>query len=221
MTTVDASLVQSALAGDRPALRQLVDALTPVIHVRVAQVLLRNPQTARRNIEHEVADLTQEVFLALFAEGGRALKAWDATRGLSFPNFVGLLAGRLAITVLRSGRRNPFAQAPTDIDDLEASAEPTPGPEPRAASRETLGVLLNRLEQSLSPRGYELFCRLFVEQESVESVCSSTGLSSDAVYAWRSRLGKLVRTIASELETEPALSEPAGAARITSRGGSR
>jgi DNA-directed RNA polymerase specialized sigma24 family protein len=219
--TVDDQLLQQALAGDRQALRKLVDGLTPIIHVRVAQVLLRNPQTARRNIEHEVADLTQEVFLALFAENGRALKAWDVTRGLSFPNFVGLLAGRLAITVLRSGRRNPFAQAPTDISDLEASAEPTPGPEPRAFSREILGRLLERLEKAVSPRGFELFCRLFVDQESVESVCDSTGLSADAVYAWRSRLGKLVRSIGSELEMEQAVSESPEMARMTSRGGSR
>jgi DNA-directed RNA polymerase specialized sigma24 family protein len=221
MTTVDAALVHSALAGDRAALRRLVDALTPVIQVRVAQVLLRTPHTARRAIEHEVADLTQEVFLSLFAENGRALRSWDATRGLSFPNFVGLLAGRLAITVLRSRRRNPFAQAPTDLDDLEASAEPTPGPEPRAASRETLGAILDRLEQSLSPRGYGLFCRLFIDQESVETVCASTGLSADAVYAWRSRLGKLVRSIAAELESEPALSEAPPLARISSRGDPR
>jgi DNA-directed RNA polymerase specialized sigma24 family protein len=218
--TVDATLVQQALEGDRQALRRLVDALTPVIQVRVAQVLLRNPQTARRNIEHEVADLTQEVFMALFAEGGRALKAWDATRGLSFPNFVGLLASRLAITVLRSGRRNPFLHAPTEPSDLEASAEPSPGPEPRAVSREVLGVLLGRLETALSPKGFELFCRLFVEQEPVEAVCAATGLSADAVYAWRSRLGKLVRGIAAELEMEHAVSETAGMARMTSRGGS-
>ncbi len=218
---VDFSVVHQALAGDRQALRQLVDGLTPIIQVRVAQVLLRNPQTARRTIEHEVADLTQEVFLALFADNGRVLKAWDATRGLSFANFVGLLAGRLAITVLRSGRRNPFAQAPTDANDLEASAEPSPGPEPRAVSREVLSALLDRLEKALSPRGFELFCRLFVEQESVESVCASTGLSADAVYAWRSRLGKMVRAIGSELEMEPAVSEPAGMARMTSRGGTR
>jgi RNA polymerase sigma-70 factor (ECF subfamily) len=219
MTTVDATLVQAALAGDRAALQQFVGALTPVIQVRVAQVLLRNPQAARRGIEHEVADLTQEVFLALFADDGRALKAWDAARGLSFVNFVGLLATRLAITIVRSGRRNPFAHAPTAADELEASAEPAPGPEPRAASREALGAILRRLEQSLSPRGYELFCRLFVEQESVESVCASTGLSADAVYAWRSRLGKLVRSIAAELENEPSRSDPAPAARMTSRGG--
>jgi RNA polymerase sigma-70 factor, ECF subfamily len=219
--TVDATLVHQALEGDRQALRQLVNALTPVIQVRVAQVLLRTPHASRRNIEAEVADLTQEVFLALFAENGRSLKAWDPTRGLSFPNFVGLLAGRLAITVLRSGRRNPYAQTPTEQSDLEASAEPTPGPEPRALSRELLGSLLERLEKALSPRGYELFCRLFVEQEPVESVCAATGMTADAVYAWRSRLGKLVRTIAAELENEHPVSETAGTARTTSRGGSR
>src|SRR5687767_6858260 len=137
--TVDATLVHQALEGDRQALRQLVAALTPIIQARVAQVLLRTPHASRRNIEAEVADLTQEVFLALFAENGRSLKAWDPTRGLSFPNFVGLLASRLAITVLRSSRRNPYAQTPTEQSDLEASAEPTPGPEPRALSRELLG----------------------------------------------------------------------------------
>jgi RNA polymerase sigma-70 factor (ECF subfamily) len=30
-------------------------------------------------------------------------------------------------------------------------------------------------------------------------VCAATGMNADAVYAWRSRLGRLLRTLAKEM----------------------
>jgi RNA polymerase sigma-70 factor (ECF subfamily) len=68
-----------------------------------------------------------------------------------------------------------------------------------------------RLQEALSCRGLELFHRLIVEEETVESVCASTGMTADAVYAWKSRIGKVVRRLAAEI----ASSEPrvAGAAQ--------
>ena len=50
----------------------------------------------------------------------------------------------------------------------------------------------------------QLFIWLLVEQQSVEEVCRLADLSADAVYAWRSRLGKLVRTIVLEVSAEGA-----------------
>ena len=46
-----------------------------------------------------------------------------------------------------------------------------------------------------------------MNDEPVEAVCASTGMTRDAVHAWRSRLGKLARAIASEVEG--AMSRPA------------
>ena len=66
-------------------------------------------------------------------------------------------------------------------------------------SRELVFALLDRMRGSLSPLGLQLFELLVVSEESVESVCSSMSMSPDAVYAWRSRLSQMLKTIARDL----------------------
>lgn len=196
-------LVSRAVGGDGHATRTLVDWLTPVIQARAARGLLRRRGSSGRDVRQEVEDLTQEVFVALFEADGRALRAWDPTRGMALPNFVGLIAEREVSSILRSGRKSPWTESPTEIDDLMEKMEPDAAPLERAlASREVLAEVYARVKESLSPKGLELFHRLLVEEESVESVCQSTGMTPDAVYAWRSRLGKLVRQVAQAVERE-------------------
>jgi RNA polymerase sigma-70 factor (ECF subfamily) len=151
-----------------------------------------------------VADLAQEVFASLFAQDGRLLRVWDPARGLTLASWCGLLAEREATSILRSGRRSPWSEVATELDELEKSLGETPDAELLISSREQLARLVDRLREALSPRGLELFHRLIVNEESVDSVCSSTGMTSDAVYAWRSRITKVVRKLAAE----QAASEP-------------
>lgn len=195
----------AALRGDAVATRELVDALMPVVHVRVARVLVR--RRAGRDVAQEVEDLAQEVFVALFAEDGRALRAWDPARGLGLTSFVGLVAEREASSILRSGKRSPWKEEATELDELEEQTPAVPDAEQRVMSRQELGQLVDRLREALSPLGLEMFQRLVVEEESVESVCARTGMSADAVYAWKSRISKLTRKLC--LEPLAPLSDPA------------
>ncbi|HEX4953752.1 MAG TPA: sigma-70 family RNA polymerase sigma factor [Thermoanaerobaculia bacterium] len=207
--------VRGALAGDPEALRHLVQGLTPVIQARVARVLLRSVvATTGRNVRQEVEDLTQEVFLTLFDNESRVLASWQPERGLSLANFVGLVAERQAISILRSGKRSPWKEDPTFADELD-EPDPARGPEEVAASRQELGQLLDRLREALSPLGWQLFELLFVEELPLPAVAERTGLSADAIYAWRSRLRKLAQRLAGET------SETAGSARRPSMGGGR
>lgn len=202
----DRALLERALDGDTAATRKLVATLLPVVQVRVARVLVRRRARSARDVRQEVEDLAQEVFAALFENDGRVLRAWDAKRGLSLASFCGLVAEREAASILRSGRRSPWTEDATEMDDLEKGIEPAPDAELRIASREQLELLVERLRESVSPRGLELFQRLIVEEEAVESVCASTGMKADAVYAWKSRLGKLVRKLAREIgKSEPQI----------------
>ncbi len=202
--------VERALAGDQAALTRLVDDLTPVIQARVARVLLlrRQGASAGRDVRQEVEDLTQEVFLILFDDGGKVLRGWSPERGLSLRNFAGLVAERRTVSILRSGKRSPWKEDPTFAEELDEPA-PTPGPEAAAASRETLRLLLHRLTEELSPLGRQLFELLFLQELPVREVIDRTGMSSDAIYAWRSRLRRLARRILADL------SETATAARRT------
>jgi RNA polymerase sigma-70 factor (ECF subfamily) len=149
--------------------------------------------------------MTQDVFGALFAADGRVLRAWDPARGLSLSNFVGLVADRQVASMLRSGRRNPWRDTPEELDNLELASEAVPGAEPQIQSRRALELLLDRMRAALSPRGLELFQRLYVDEEPIEEVASHMKMTREAIYAWRNRVGKLLRTFAAEFEREGSL----------------
>jgi DNA-directed RNA polymerase specialized sigma24 family protein len=196
-----ADLVRSALAGDPAALNRLVAVLTPVIQARVSRTLLaqRFRLAGGRDVRQEVEDRSQDVFLELFSRDAHVLRDWQAERGLSLENFVGLVAERQVLSFLRSGRRNPRKEDPSiPPEELEAEV-PEPGPEKVAAIREHLALLLDRLREELSPLGWWLFELLFVQELSVDEVRAASGLSADAVYAWRSRLRSLARKLQAEM----------------------
>ncbi len=192
-------LCARALAGDKEATRRFVKAVLPIVQARVARTLLRRRAGSGRDVRQEVEDLAQEVFLALFADHGKVLRAWDPARGLSLASFCGLVAEREAASILRSGRRSPWKESATELEELDRDLGEAPGAELRVSSREQLGRIVDRLREELSPRVLELFHRLIVEEESVESVCKSTGMTPDAVYAWKSRVAKVVRKLAAEV----------------------
>jgi hypothetical protein len=50
-----------------------------------------------------------------------------------------------------------------------------------------------RLVRDLTPRAIELFELLFIEERTIEEAQLRTGSSRDAIYAWRSRLLRIVR----------------------------
>jgi RNA polymerase sigma factor (sigma-70 family) len=197
-------LVQDALAGDQAALTRLVAVLTPVIQVRTARTLLANRArlASERNVRQDVEDLTQDVFLSLFDNGARVLRNWQAERGLSLENFVGLVSERYVISFLRSGKRNPWKEEPSLMEDLDLATLDR-DPEVVAAGREELRLLLDRLREKLSPLGQRLFELLFVQEMSPEETMAASGLSADAVYAWRSRLRRLARELLAEMSRNP------------------
>jgi RNA polymerase sigma-70 factor (ECF subfamily) len=195
-----AGLVRGALTGDQVSLTRLVAALTPVIQARVARTLLarRSRLAGGRDVRQEVEDLTQEIFLSLFAKEARVLRSWQSERGLSLENFVGLVTERQVVSFLRSSRRNPWKEDPSLMADLDVAGSDS-GPEEVTASREQVRLLRDRLREELSPQGWHLFDLLFVRELSIPEATAASGLSADAVYAWRSRLRRLAQRLLGEL----------------------
>jgi DNA-directed RNA polymerase specialized sigma24 family protein len=200
-----------ALKGERRVLAGFVEAMTPIVQARVARVLMRRQRTVGgRDVRQELADLCQEVFVALFEGGGSTLRSWDQQRGLSLENFVGLVAERQVISILRTGKRSPWTEDPTLCEDLARQADSGDAAVGHALvpsvaaveSEELFDRMFERLTERLSPLGLELFRRLFLEEAEVEEVCASMSMTADAVYAWRSRLGKLARGLRDEILSE-------------------
>jgi hypothetical protein len=66
-----------------------------------------------------------------------------------------------------------------------------------------LRLLLDRLREELSPLGWRLFDLLFIRELSLPEVKAESGLSDDAVYAWRSRLRRLAQRLLAEMSGTP------------------
>jgi hypothetical protein len=116
---------------------------------------------------------------------------------------VGLVAQRRAISALRG--RQHTERLSDDLDEVASltaadAGQREDGPEARTASRDLLDKILTRLQATLSPLGLEIFYRTVVHDEPVEEAAAALGITPNAVYVWRSRLGTLVRKLAAELE---------------------
>jgi RNA polymerase sigma-70 factor (ECF subfamily) len=201
--SLDRELVTAALAGRREAVARLVARLTPVSQARVARYVLKfKPRSGQ--VRQDVDDLAQDVFMRLFEDRGRVLQSWDPGRGLSLENFAGLVAERLAISSLRTGKRNAWREDEADEEALAAIPSADTGPAEEVASADFMTRLHERLRETLTPLGMHLFNLLYVEERSVEEVCAATELSADAVYAWRSRLRRTAQTLHQQLVSEAA-----------------
>jgi RNA polymerase sigma factor (sigma-70 family) len=197
------ALIRRAVARDREATHALVGQLSPIIQARAARALLRRRSTAGgRDARQEVKDLTQHVLMVLFADDGRALLRWDPEGGASLANFVGVIAENEIASILRSRRRSPWGEEPTDAGDLAELNSADPGHEERAISKDLLRIALDRVREQLSERGLEMFSWIVIDGHTVEEVCDLAGMKPDAVYAWRSRLARLLREIAEEVSSD-------------------
>lgn len=194
------SEVVQALEGDEASIEALIHRLTPVIQARVTRSLLRDGRAhSSGTFRQVVKDLVQQVFVDLFDQDAKVLRDWNPDRGLSLENFVGLIAERRVCSTLRRLRRNPWTEEPAEDGALDGPMQAA-DPERQARSRQRLALALDGFRAKLSPLGWQVFELLFLFERTVEEVGEITGLSRDAVYAWRSRLRKLAATVAADLD---------------------
>lgn len=195
-------LARRALGGDETAVRALVRALTPIIQAKAARALLRRRAgSGGRDVRQEIDDLTQNVLLHLFKNNGEVLHAWEPERS-PLTSFVALIAEREIASTLRTISKNPWTEYPTEEGDLERPSSPSHNPEEVTGSRELLQEITSTALSKLSEQGRELFYLLMIEARSVEDVCFVMNMKPDAVYAWRSRIRRLVMQIADQLLSE-------------------
>lgn len=203
MSPGDIAMLTAALAREPTASRALVQRLTPSIQARVHAVLLRAERAGRLTVTRErVVDYTQEVFLTLLEDEAKVLRSWSPDRGANLSTFVGLVAERVALALLRSGRRGAWLEDPTLSEGIDLVAEPAEPATAPVENRDYLRKLLDALKESLSPRGMELFRALYVEQRSIEDVAAAYEMTPEALYAWRSRLKRLLVELDDKLLRE-------------------
>jgi DNA-directed RNA polymerase specialized sigma24 family protein len=194
-----ARLLEDSLKGENAAASALIVAMTPIVRHRVARALRRHGGNGELGQNDDLQDLTQEVWASLFAHGARALRGWRINGGLSLENFVGLMAYRRAVSLLRARATREITLPLADESTWYELSAPSSDPEVRAASRELLGALLDRLIPTLSTRDRALFEALFLhESASLDLVPEGTKLN--AVHTWKSRFVRRARAVIGELE---------------------
>ena len=192
------------LDGDRRAVAAFVRVMTPIVQARAAKAM-RGFAVEGSRARQELEDMVQDTFLALFANESKLLRGWDPDRGLSFQNFVGLIAYRLALSKLRTQKSNPFNADPTMDEELEQGQEPEPAFDTALAQRDLMVKVVARVRAKLSPLGLSLFTALIIEEREIEDVMMEESMSRDALYAWRSRLLKAIKREYQSLLSESEL----------------
>jgi RNA polymerase sigma-70 factor, ECF subfamily len=186
-TDVDQQCIRVALAGDAAAMRRLVDVLTPVVQARVARALFRRGNLAARDVRQDVADFTQEAFVALLANGGRALTSWDPAGGRSLQNYVGQRVEWFVASLLRGA---PMLEYVVHDGAQKGACV--------LESRDSVRRVMAGIERRWPESGLRLFYLLFVLQAPSKEVGDELGLSSDAVDHWRFRLREFARGLLLE-----------------------
>lgn len=182
--------IARALEGDEALAVRLESELTPVIQARVARKLYNRPTSAGPAIEDHV----QQVWESLLDHRAKVLRDWDPGRGLSLQNYVGLVAERLTISLLRSGRWTGWREDATLLEGPERSGR-EPSPEEVTAGRDELRWIIERLQEKLDPLDWHLFDLLFVQELPVLEVAERTGMTRWAVYQRRWRIRRVARQV--------------------------
>ncbi|MCI0536354.1 MAG: RNA polymerase sigma factor [Verrucomicrobiales bacterium] len=181
-----AACLQRVRARDEEASRELVEHLYPLVEKIVRAHLPRS---------EEVEDLTQEVFLKLFA------RLDQYRRAVPFEHWVSRVTISTCIDRLRAQRRRPvcvwsdLSKAEQNMIESLSSAEGAKSEWEAAASE-----LLDRLLPALSPPERLLIQLLELEQRSIAEVCAATGWNSGVVRIRAFRARRKLRALYQKLE---------------------
>lgn len=192
---MSAELIDRALAGELSAIEGLVRDLLPVIRARVRRRL------AGALPDAELEDVAQEVWVKLVASDGRELRRYDASRGASLANYVGLIAEREAGNYLANRRAKKRGFGFLRAASLEAveTERALPSAENAIADKELLSRLVEHLDDQLPPKGRAVFRFLYRDEQTIDETATILGVTSQVVYNWQHKIRTLARAFCQDV----------------------
>lgn len=185
--TDDVRLLRRALEGDRESHRTLVARLMPVVQARV----LRRVGRRRGSTE----DLVQEVWKALFENRGRKLLAFAPERGATLEGFVGRIAEREVLSIIRSqmarkrgGHLNPVVALEEGSGPAVGVADSSASPEAVAAAADLAARLGEHLAATLPERGLLILRYVFSDGLNPIEAARLLGVKVQVVYNWKHKI---------------------------------
>ncbi len=186
-------LIAAYLAGEPDAGDRIVAAFGGVVRDAIGRFLAMRLRTRLDLVD----DLTHEVFLALFAEGGRKLRTYAGRHGCSFGGWLKVVAVRLTIDRLRrEARLVPLDDdTPRMLELRRTLRTDAPGPEEAMQGVEAAERLAQALAE-LGPKDRLLAELHLIRGRSLDDVASVLGVTINAAYVRKSRvLDRLRRTL--------------------------
>lgn len=185
----DAALVARALDRGGRLLRGLVERLMPVVRARVRRRLGGWSPAVRE-------DAVQEVWLALLADDGKALRTFDPDQGRTLEGFVGMVAERQIIDWVRRQQAARRGGGATFTDDraLERRAAIEPDPEHAVLTADLIAAFGRHLEATLPEIGLLVFRLMYTDRLAPTAAAEALGVKRQVVYNWQHRIRGEVRS---------------------------
>lgn len=178
--------VAVALDSSRELSELLARHLLPIVVEHAGRELFPWASRYARQSTELRNDVAQDVMLKLFADGGRVLRCWDPTQGLSLRGFIKRVVRFHVLQLFRTERRNPWRNSPQPPQQLDSEGTEDTGAQD-LLHQLWLWQVRDQLLERESARGRRLYRALFVEQRPAEDVAGELGMSRDAVYQWSAR----------------------------------
>ncbi len=191
-------LVEQASSGDADAQAALRERIEPVIRARARAFVAR--RVARRIGIHDAEDLLQQVWLALWADGARLLRAYDPKRGMGLEGYVGMITQRElwhAAEQLQTQKRS--SEAALSKSSASSSVD-SPSPECIVATRQVLAGVDAFVRSQLSARAQHAYVLLYADGKSVAEVARTLGTDEQTVYNFQHEVRKHARSFMARYE---------------------
>lgn len=198
--------LEAVLRGEPRAVRAFVHGFAPVL----LRVIRRTLPWARDRQWEE--DLLQELFLRLFRDNCRALRAWDPRLGRSLRAFLCVFACQRVIDQARAERR----RAPELLVDDEGILRAMDAAALQAWDASPREELLLRLLQRCGEQELRLFQLSFLLGMTTAEVATELKMTTAAVYQRRHRLRRRLARLRREIG-QPSAQPPGEAAKIRLR----
>lgn len=189
--------IRKALAGDRAAGRQLLARLLPVLHARAGRCLAKAPRAVTGLPDEE--DLVQEVWLALLEHDGRALLGFDPARGVTLEGYIGMVAERSAVDILRRNvaKKRGGDHVAADPDDAHALVS-YDDPAQDAEARDLAARLGEHLKSRLPHIGRLTFRYIYTDGLAPAATAETLGVNIQVIYNWQHRIREHARTFLAQ-----------------------
>jgi len=195
----DEELIREALTDAR-AQKALVERLSPLVRAPVRIALRRWPNNAIAGQEEQ--DLVNEIFAQLFADGGRDLERYEASRG-TLKNYVSMYArSRIHELEKKELRRSELFPHPEPLDAVDAPAQKGPGPDEVVIAAQQAKKVRDCLQKRLSTERARKMLRLILDLGLSTDEIQEMGIDRPSIFRWRSTILTNARECLLDLERE-------------------